>query len=257
MRQIVVPFVAALLGGGVGAFAATHWLPGTRAGAVAPSGETGAALDAMREQWNEWRIQYDRPRELAAPVTSGPITRSGAGSATSLADATTTPAASAALEAAIEKAVAAGIESARKKDPATFGPPPPDPKKHATVAEIARDLSLSSAQEDDIRRAYTESTEKFLKLLAEPDSTPDALRRELDEAKGDAGKRAGLMMKYMPKMLGKLGEVIAIQSDRDQRIHKALGAENVPKYAKYKVAEEDPFGLDGSDINISAGVNDK
>lgn len=257
MRQLVAPFVAALLGGGVGAFAATHWLPGPRGGTVAPTGEASAALDAIREQLSEFKSQFDRPRELAAPPAPGATLRNGTGPTAGAADATASPAASAALEAAIEKAVAAGIESARKKDPSAFGPPPPDPKKHATVAEIARDLSLSSAQEDDIRRAYTESTEKFLKLLAEPDSTPDALRRELDEAKGDSAKRTGLMMKYMPKMLGKLGEVIAIQSDRDQRIHKALGAENVPKYAKYKVAEEDPFGLDGSDINISAGVNDK
>ena len=260
MRQVVVPFVAALVGGGVGAFGATHWMPAERLGSNPPAAESGSANDDLREQIRELKSQLDRPRELAAPPTSHNAPGAGAGPLSGSPESGGTspsPAASAALAASIKEAVAAGIAEARTKDPGAFGPPAPPPKKKASLAEIARDLNLSSAQEDDIRRAYADSTEKFLKLLADPDSTPDAIRRELDEAKGDPAKRAGIMIKYMPKMLGKLGDVISVQTERTQRIHKALGAENVPKFDKYKVAEEDPFGLDGANIDVSAGVNDK
>lgn len=260
MRQIVVPFLAALVGGGVGAFAAAHWMPGARSASSGPTADSGSASDDVRDQLRELKALLERPRELAAPpvVWSGP--KSGAGPASGAPGSVGTEvgtAASPSLAATIQEAVAAGIAQARAKDPKAFGTPAPEPAKRATLAEIARDLQLSSSQEDEIRRAYSDSTEKFLKLIAEPESTPDAIRRELEDAKNDSGKRSMLMIKYMPKMITKLGEVMSVQTERDQRIHKALGAENVPKFEKYKVAEEDPFGLDGPSIDISAGITDK
>lgn len=252
MRQIVVPFVAALLGSAVGAVASARWLVPSRSASDAPAADS-AATDDLREQLREVKALLDRPRELSAPV---PNAANRAGAAPD-ADRAAAGRPSAELEAAIAKAVTAGIEAARKQDASLLAALKPEPKRKVTLAEAARELALSSAQEDEIRRAYTESTDRFLKLVAEPDSTPDAVRRELEEAKGDVAKRTGLMVKYMPKMLGKIGDFMSIQMERDARIHKALGRENVPKYEKLSVLEEDPFGMDGADFSISAGSEDK
>lgn len=258
MKWFVLSALAGLLGGALGAFAATRWLAGPE-GRTPSASSDSVGLDDLREQLREIRAVLDRPRELAVAPTA--VARSGAaaGPASGRKDDAAAPSgrASPELEAAIERAVAAGIESARKQDPAAFAPAKPEGKKHATLSEVARELALSSAQEDDIRRAYADSTDRFLKVMAEPETTPDALRRELEEAKGDVGKRTALTFRYIPKMLGKIGEVMAIQSERDQRIHKALGPDNVAKYEKYKVAEEDPFGLDGENVAVSVGAGGK
>ena len=251
MRQAFLSFVAGLLGGGLGAVAATRWIPGGRGGQEAPTAAEASSLDDIREQLRDLRALADRPKELAAPAVS-PAARPGAGTGPASDAAAGAP--SPALADAIEKAVAAGIDRARKQDPGAFGAPKLEAKKKASLAEVSRELALSSAQEDDIRRAYAEATEKFLKIVAEPDSTPDAIRRELEEVRNDPAKRTALTFKYMPKVLGKLGDFMAIQADRDAKIHKALGKENVPKYEKYKVTEEDPFGLDGDSITVGASV---
>lgn len=255
MGQALVTFVAGLLGAGLGAVAATRWIPGGRGGPQAPAAAEAASLDDVRDQLRELRTIVDRPRELATPSASTALRAGSTTGPGSDAGALAAGAPSAALAEAIEKAVAAGIDRARKEDPGAFGPPKAEPRKKVSLAEVARELALSSAQEDDIRRAYAEATDKFLKLVAEPESTPDALRRELEEVKSDPGRRAALTMKYIPKVLGKLGDFMAIQADRDAKVHKALGKDNVLKYEKYRVAEEDPFGLDGDGFTVGTTVS--
>jgi hypothetical protein len=128
-------------------------------------------------------------------------------------------------------------------------------KKKATLAEIAREMGLSAAQENELRAAYADATEKYLKVFAEPETTPDALRAELEAARTNPAKKTELMVKYMPKMLAKIGDVAAIEMERDARVRKAVGDEKMAAFRRFKVAEEDPFGLDDDDDGgISIGV---
>jgi uncharacterized protein (DUF2126 family) len=152
-----------------------------------------------------------------------------------------------ALAESIEKAVAAGIAKAKANDPAGRLAELATPKKRVTIAEAARELNLTTAQEEEIREAYKHATDRMLKAFAEPEQTPEELRKELEEAKGDPGRRAAITMKFLPKMLGKLGDVMAIQTERDAKVRKAVGKENMAKLRTYRLAEDDEFGLGDDD----------
>ena len=61
----------------------------------------------------------------------------------------------------------------------------------------------------------------------------------------------------MPKLMTKLGDVMAIETEKEARIAKAVGKEKMPAYRKFKIAEDDPFGFDdddGDDMGLSIGV---
>jgi hypothetical protein len=156
------------------------------------------------------------------------------------------------LEEVATKAAKAVLAEQAAKDAEAAAKRPP-PKKSVSLAQAARELGLSGGQEADIRAAYAEATEKFLKLMAEPDGDVEAIRRELSDAKGDQAKRAGLMGKYLPKMLPKFGEMMVIQSQREEKVNKVLGPD-APKFDAYQIEEEDPFGLRG---NVSVGVSNR
>jgi hypothetical protein len=150
--------------------------------------------------------------------------------------------ASEAADAALEK------RSAKEKETAKA-----EARKKATLAEASRELALSASQENEIRAAYTEATEKYLKLFAEPEQTPDELRRELETIKNDPAKKQALVIKLMPKMMTKLGDVMAVEATKEARVHKAVGPEKLPAFQKFKIAEEDPFGFD-EDSTMTFGV---
>jgi len=123
-------------------------------------------------------------------------------------------------------------------------------KKRVPLAEAARELNLSASQEDAVRRAYEEATERFLKAMTEPDGDPVALRRELEEARGDSTKKAALTGKYIGKFMTKLGDFMTIGAERDAKIAKAVGNDNVGRLQRYQIEEEDPFGWNGTDVSV-------
>ncbi len=155
------------------------------------------------------------------------------------------------LEAAVAKAVETSLEKRAEADKAAKAAANA-PRARKSLAEVARELDLTSSQEDAVRQAYRDATDRMLKVMAEPESDAETLRRELEAAKGDQGKTMGLVTKYMPKFLTKFGDVISIQAERDAKIRTAVGADKVEKLDRYRIEEEDPFGLDG---NVSVGVS--
>ena len=119
------------------------------------------------------------------------------------------------------------------------------------LAEAARELNLSGSQEDAVRRAYEEATEEFLDVMAKPETDAATLRRELEDAKEDPAKQMNLMTKHLPKLLTKLGDFMAIEARREEKIRKAVGADAARRLKAYDLAEEDPFGLgDGATMNF-------
>jgi hypothetical protein len=144
--------------------------------------------------------------------------------------------ASEAADAALEK------RSAKEKEAEKA-----EARKKATLAEASRELGLSAAQENELRAAYAEATEKYVKLFAEPEQTPDELRRELESIRNDPAKKTALTIKMMPKLMSKLGDVMAVEAAKEARVTKAVGTEKMAAYRKFKIAEEDPFGFDEDD----------
>lgn len=251
MSRFVVPFLAALLGASAGTYAVLRFAPPTppaapAAGETATDGDVKAELAAIR-RWLERPGAVRAPGTLAASPT-GPA-GAGAAPAGTAADGSR-PITAADLEAALAKAVEATLEKRAEADKAAAAAEKA-PKPRKSLAEVARELNLSSAQEDAVRQAYREAGDRLLKVMAEPESDAETLRRELEAAKGDQGKTMGLVTKYMPKFITKLGDVMSIQAERDEKIRKAVGDENVQRLDGYRIEEEDPFGLDG---NVSVGV---
>ncbi|MBL9086024.1 MAG: hypothetical protein JNM10_02690 [Planctomycetia bacterium] len=254
MSRFAVPFVAALLGAAAGTFAVQRFAPATpsaapAAGDATTDGDVKAELAAIR-RWLERPGALGAPRTLAAspgPAAGGAAGAQGTGTAG--ADGAR-PLTSADLEAAVAKAVEATLEKRAEADKAAAAAEK-TPKPRKPLAEVARELNLSSAQEDEVRQAYREATDRLLKVMAEPETDAESLRRELEAAKGDQGKTMGLVTKYMPKFITKLGDVMSIQMERDAKIRKAVGNDAAGKLEGYRIEEEDPFGLDG---DVSVGV---
>lgn len=251
MSRFALPFVAALLGAAAGTFAVQRFAPAPpsaspAAGDAATDGDVKAELAAIR-RWLE------RPGAIGAPAT---LAASPSGAAAPGArppgagpeDAR--PLTSADLEAAVAKAFEATLEKRAEADKAAAAAGK-TPKPRKPLAEVARELNLSSAQEDEVRQAYRDATDRLLKVMAEPETDAESLRRELEAAKGDQGKTMGLVTKYMPKFITKLGDVMSIQMERDAKIRKAVGNDAAGKLEGYRIEEEDPFGLDG---DVSVGV---
>ena len=259
MDRVALALVAGILGGAAGALAVRFVAPPSRAPSDAPATDDPSLHD-LKDQVAEIRRLLDGPalaslserKSGGRPAGAAPAGGLAEDGASSGSGAPKTSYSSDEVKAIAERAAEAVLEKRAEKEAAAKEPP----KKRAPLSEVARDLNLSAGQETEIREAYREATDKFLKAMAEPDSDAETLRRELADTKGNKAKQSGLMIKYLPKMLSKFPEMMAIQGERDARVEKALGSpENHAKFQKYKIEEEDPFGLEGADMNI--GVTTK
>jgi translation initiation factor 2 beta subunit (eIF-2beta)/eIF-5 len=248
MANAALSFLAAAIGGAAGAFAVARLAPPT---AEVASGDA-VPVDELRAEVREVRALLARPPSLApADRASSSPTPTTATSAAAGVDPAALPAAGSQLETAIERAVTAALDRRAEKEKAEKEEARA-PRKKMALAEVAREINLTGAQEDAVRRAYAEATERALRMLAAPDGDPEAVRRELESARDDPSKRMALMGKYMPKALANLGELGALQVERDEKIRKAVGADNVTKMKRYRIAEEDPFNFDA---DVSVGIS--
>jgi hypothetical protein len=107
-------------------------------------------------------------------------------------------------------------------------------------------MGLSRGEEAALRRIYDETGERMLRLLAEPDGDVEAVKRDLEAASKNERGRGVVMMKYLPKVLPKIGEMMAIQAERETRIDEVLGPERADSYQRYDVVEGDPYGFGGN-----------
>jgi hypothetical protein len=251
MDRTPLALLAGILGGVGGALAVRYAVPAPApAATVAPAPADDPGLKEVKDQLAEVRrlLEGREAASLAAATDAKAAARLGSSAGGTL----TVPQAEAIARAAAEKAAEA--VATRLATEGAAKPVARAEKKRVPLAEISRDIGLSAAQETEIRDAYRDATEKFLKVFAEPDGDVEALRRELTEAKGNKAKGQALVMKHMPKLFTKMGDVMAIQAERDARIEKALGSEeNQAKFHQVRVEEEDPFGLDGS-VSVGATV---
>lgn len=254
MSRFLVPFVAALLGAALGAGVATRLSPARDVPAEVGAVDLSDLRADLKAELAALRARLDRSGNgPAAPLAAGRSATVEPPPATApAADGLPSAAASSAWESAVARAVETAFERRAEAERAAKAEAE-QPKARRPLADVARELALSSSQEAEIRGAYRDAVERMLKVLAEPESDAETLRRELEDARGDRGKGVAVMARYMPKFLTKLGDVMAIQAERDQRIQSALGPEQARKWPGYRIAEEDPFEL-GGDVSVGVGA---
>ncbi len=254
MDRFLASFLGAILGCVGGLWLAPHL--GSGRTTAEPGSADEATVRELKEQVAEIRRLLERPTGLAPSGSRSPgdaVASAGAGTASGTpasGGASAAPALTAeALEALAAKAAEAALDrrEAREKEAAKK----PE-KKRLPLRDVARELSISAAQEADLRKAYQDANDRFLKLMAEPESDAETLRRELEAAKDDPGKRTALAMKSLPKMLSKLGDVISITAERDAKVRAAVGADTAKKLKAYDIEEEDPFDF-GSGFAMTMG----
>ncbi len=254
MERFLIALFAGLVGGAGGAVAVRFLVP-PEAERSRPSGDTAAAVRDLKDAVASLERRMAAGQEvpgLAATRSEG--TRgAGGGEAPSTLAADGAPAGTPpapgrlpatreelkalvaeATKAALDERAAKEAEELKKKTE----------KKRVTLAEAARDLSLTAGEESEIRLAYQEANDKMLKLMAEPEESAEDLRRELTEAKGDKAKQTGLLMKHLPKIFAKIGDFMAIDGMKKARIQRAVGEEKAKALDAYKSTDEDPFDME-------------
>jgi hypothetical protein len=253
MQRLLLPFLGSLLGAALGVVLVQRFSP------AHPTTEVGgeAGEDGLREQVAELLRRLPPRTGLAPAPVAGPSGSSASGTG-GAAGTGTFPAAPSVIAAtdldALATRLAQAMEDRRLEREKSDKEKERARRQRRPLADVARELQLSGAEESDVRRAYEEAAERMLKLMAEPESDAETLRRELAAVKGDPAKRMATMTKYMPKFVSKLGEVMAIQAETESRIVKAVGAEKAAKLQDYQLEEEDPFGMGGEvNVGVTAG----
>ena len=250
MNQVALSVLVGLLAGAGGALAvsALQGTPATAPGAALPTqtepGDLGARLDRI-ERLLEKEMLSSGPalRGTAAQPASGP----GGAPSDAYLDALVAkmeerlrPTIQDSVTASIEKAVGEGDLTLEKPGEA----PPEKEKKKVTLAELAAELQLTAAEEEEVRRITNETTDKFVKLLVDENQSVEDLKREFESARTDPAKQAELSLKYMGKIMGNIGPMIALGLEHDGKMAKAIGKERADKLdEEYEVTDLDPLGL--------------
>jgi hypothetical protein len=257
MNQTMLALLVGLLAGIAGAFT-VHLLEGGGEG-----GGVGGAADWQPVQERLASIERQLEARGAQPGTLA--TRPGVPSASVSRDdsdaggallAAAGPQALDALLARIDERVGATVEKKLEEARAEEGESSRRGRgrrnrKRVSLADAARELELKGQQEDELRRIFESSQQRMFKLMAGPDGDPEEVKREVTEAAKTPGGPQKLIPKYMPKVVSNLGEIMAIQAERESAIQKTLGPEKAQRFNNdYSVEEDDVLGLRGGQMNF-------
>jgi hypothetical protein len=243
VERILLALVAGALGGAAGAVTVGLVQDRSPATIATPAPTADAPWKDLADRLA--RIEAALPPLRVDPASGGP-SLAGAGEAPS-----GEAVASAAQEARwqkVEERIAAAVERAvwraEERGAEKAAAPREERRKRATLAEVGKEIGLSRAEEDELRRIYDDTFQRFLEIVAEPDGDVEAIRRDLESAsKSEAGRM--VVMKYVPKILPKIGDMMALQAERESRVAVVLGPERVERYRRFDVVEADPYGLSG------------
>lgn len=117
------------------------------------------------------------------------------------------------------------------------------------LAEVAREIGLSSSEEDELRRIYADSQNKLLAMMAGPDGDVEQVKRDFEAFRNDDMKRPQLMQKYMPKFFSNIGNLMQVQAEQRQAIVNTVGEDKATALQGFDVVEANPMGMD---FNMSA-----
>ena len=233
MDRWIVALVVGLLGGAGGALAVRVLFPESTAAQHADLGSGGSDARLERIEKALAELSARGPLLEASPGAAGRAARGSGEASTALGLALAGPEGEAfkkalreelgaALEQHAGKVRAVGEEAARAakaKEPA---------KKRVSLADASREIGMTAQEEESLRRIYAESQDKMMRLAAGEGGDVEAVRRDVEEAKRDPKKRNTVMMKYMPRMLPKIGEFMQIQVDQQTAVQEADPVGAVP-----------------------------
>ena len=117
------------------------------------------------------------------------------------------------------------------------------------LAEVAREIGLSAGEEDALRRIYADTQDRLFKMMAGPDGDVEQVKRDFTAFKEDETKRPQLVQKYMPKFVSNLGNLMAVEGERQQAVVEAVGEDKAALLGGYDIVEANPMGMD---FNMSA-----
>jgi hypothetical protein len=243
MAEKILVLALGLLGGVAGALG-TNWLvKGTAEGGGGSALARGDADLALRLERLEARLGPE-----AGPLLAGRVAEPAAGTPEALPSAALSPGAEAALVERLTpqvEAIAARKVEALQKEREKAQEQQDAGRPAVTLAEAAARIGLSANEEDALRQIYRDYEERMLKIVAGEDGDLAELQRDLETAKADEAARPKLMQKYLPRVLPKLGEVMALEFEKQARIEEALG-EKAQRLEEFDIEESHPFGIGGS-----------
>jgi hypothetical protein len=249
MDRFLALLLAAALGGAGGGFLVHTMAPsGSGGGSLGASGGPGsqAALVAQLEGIER------RLDTLGAGTARGPGLKPGAAAL----EGTAPRSAPLALDEGAVEALAAQL-AVRMKDSVkdaveeaglgTRGQAPRRAeRKRVSLAAAAKELELSTSQEEALRELYTDMESKVFKMLAGENGDPEEVRRDVEMAKADKSKTFEVVGKYMPKALGNLGGFMALEGERQARTQEIVGPDKARRLQnEFSIEEQDPFGMNG------------
>ena len=240
MNNTVIAAIVALVAGFGGA-----WLFGQVGGSSAATGEAEGTGDAdlLREQIADLKRELQAiknpPETLSASAPAG--VRGGAS------EEAVVEAVLAKLDERVDARVEKKFESmAASEDEGVSirtGSGRRGGRKRVSLEDAARELELSAAEEDELRRIYDESLNKFMKLAAGPDGDVEDVKRDLEQMRKDPASARTLMMKYVPNMMSNIGKVMSISTERQAAVEKAIGVDKARRLnSEFDVIEANPMG---------------
>lgn len=116
-------------------------------------------------------------------------------------------------------------------------------RRRMALADVAREVGLSAREEDDLRRIFANAENKLYELFAKPDGDVEQVKRDLEAFKTDPTARPQLMGKYVPKMLKNIGEVMAIEQEKNAAVVEAVGEERAAELSGYNIEEANPLDM--------------
>ncbi|MGE0193229.1 MAG: hypothetical protein AB7T63_14435 [Planctomycetota bacterium] len=151
------------------------------------------------------------------------------------------------MEDTVKKAVSEAVESGSSDTPRR------ERRKRVSLAEAAKQLELSTTQEEQLRELYGELENEVYTMLAGKDGDPEEVRRDVQTAKDDPAKTMEVVGKYIPKAMGNLGGFMALEVKRQQRTNEIVGPEKADRMRReFSIEEQDPLGMEGG-FNLRAG----
>ncbi len=253
MDRWLLGLVAGVLGGAGGALALRLTLPEARGAASLESPEAGGAARLERLE------RLLAALEARGPALEGRHPDPAAGAAQDAARLLATEGGQALRKALREEVVAAldtrieALEKAGKAAAAPAAAPEGAKKRRVALAEAARELALSSDEEAALRKIYADAEEKMLKVVAGPEGDVEAVRKDLEDAKRDPKRRGIVMMKYMPKMLPRIADVMQVELEKQAAVEETLGADKAARLeSEFNVIEGDPLGGGDDELRVEA-----
>lgn len=253
----VVALLLGLVGGAGGALAVRLLAPG-EAGAPPAAGPGGegrlAGIEAALR-----RLEERSALEARGPGLAGRPEAPATGSEAAALAGPGGEALRTALRASVREELTAVLDARAAAERGAGAAPParPAPRKRVPLRDAARELGLTADEEAALTRIYAESTEKMIRLVAKDDAEAETIRAEVRAAAGDAPRGRALMLRYMPRALGRLGELAAIDMEEQEAVVATVGPERAQRLAsEFDVVEANPLGVSG-EVRIDARGGDR